>query len=277
MGRSSIICPSCKKLISGDEPLCSYCGIKRPSSDWRLLLGVFRGLPEDRLVRIIVAVNCSFFLLSLLLGPASFSIHPFSFLSPGTKSLILLGATGSVPIDSLGRWWSLISANYLHGGLIHLVFNMLGLLQLGPLCAREYGGARMFLIYSTGGTFGFLISYLAGVRLTIGASAALCTLIGAMLYYGKSRGGLYGDLIYRRIGGWALSIFLFGFLVPGINNWGHGGGLAAGLCLGYLLGYKEKRAETAAHRFFAGCLALVTVVILLWAGVSSLFYTVIGP
>jgi rhomboid protease GluP len=108
------------------------------------------------------------------------------------------------------------------------------------------------------------------VPFTIGASAALCGLIGAALYFGKSRGGLYGETVYRQIGGWALASILFGFLVPGINNWAHGGGLVAGAAMGAILGYTEKGPETVFHRGFAMILALLTLATLLWQVLSSM-------
>ena len=273
--RRSILCPGCRRLISNDEKACPYCGMKNPASAWRSLLGKGLFSTSGGALRIIIGANIAFFVLSILLVPrgASFSMHPFSFLAPGSKSLVLLGATGVFPINALNRWWSLISANYLHGGLLHLVFNMLAVSQLAPLAAREYGIARMFTVYTIGGAFGFLVSYLAGITLTVGASASICSLIGALLYYGKSRGGLYGDLLYRRIGGWALGIFLFGLLVPGINNWGHGGGLAAGIGLGYILGYEEKRRESARDRLLGGSCGLVTALVLLWAAGSAIYYS----
>jgi rhomboid protease GluP len=229
-------------------------------------------------IKLIIGANIVLFVISILIGikGTSFSIQPFSFLAPGNKVLILLGATGVFPIDSLHRWWTLVSANYLHGGLLHLVFNMLAFSQLGTLATREYGTSRMFVIYTAGGAAGFLISYVAGVSLTIGASAAICSLIGSMLYYGRSRGGVYGDLVYRRIGGWAVGIFLFGLLVPGINNWGHGGGLAAGIGLGYVLGYEEKRRESHLHRTLGGICAVLTMAVLFWASGSTIYYLVSG-
>jgi rhomboid protease GluP len=246
----------------------------KPGSGWKSIAISWMSSGQDSALKIVIAANVAFFLFSLLIGARSmsFSMHPFSFLSPGNKALILLGATGVFPIDSLHRWWTVISANYLHGGLLHLVFNMLALSQIGHLVAREYGVARMLSIYTLGGASGFFVSYLAGVNLTIGASAAVCSLIGAMLYYGKSRGGLYGDLLYKRIGGWAAGIFFFGLLVPGINNWGHGGGIAAGIALGYLLGYAEKRPESSLDKTVGALCSLATGAVLLLAAGSAIYY-----
>jgi rhomboid protease GluP len=187
-----------------------------------------------------------------------------------------LGATGTVPIKGLHRWWTLVSANYLHGSVLHLLFNMIAFRQLGFLALPEYGVYRMIVIYTLGGVAGFVVSFLAGVTLTIGASAAVCSLIGATLYYGKSRGGTYGQALYKQIGGWALGLFLFGLFVPGINNWAHGGGIFAGLVLGFFLGYQEKKQENFFHKSLAAGCVVLTVLILGWALASSLYLRLLG-
>jgi rhomboid protease GluP len=248
--------------------------LRRPGVWWKnsRFTAVF-GEPE-RFVFLIVGANVVMYVLALLLNPggSSLTFNPMAFLAPSNRSLLLLGATGTVPIEQLHRWWSLLAANYLHGGLLHILFNMMALRQLGPLVIQEYGAYRMVVIYTGAGVIGFFVSYLAGVRLTIGASAAVCGLIGAMLFYGKSRGGTYGEAIYRQIGGWAVGIFIFGLLVPGINNWGHGGGLLGGGLLGYLLGYLEQRRESLRHRMLGLACLILTGLVLIWGVGSSLFY-----
>ncbi len=272
--RNSILCPDCRRLISSNEPRCPYCGALRPGSQLRNNV-LSRGLADgDRLIRLIIYTNIAMYIISLLFNPGlmNFSLNPLSMLAPGDRSLLLLGATGTIPIDRLHRWWSLIAANYLHGGILHIFFNMAALKQIAPLINREYGPYRMFAIYTMGGIAGFAASYIAGVSLTIGASAAVCALIGAALYYGKSRGGLYGQTIYRQIGGWAIGLFVFGFLVPGINNWGHGGGIIGGVVLGFFLGYNEKSKESFYHKIFAGICMAATLGTLGWAVISGCYY-----
>ena len=201
------------------------------------------------------------------------SLNPLTFLSPSDTSLFLLGATGTVPIDRYHRLWTLISASYLHGGILHIFFNMAALGQLASVVDREFGVYRMFVIYTVSGIIGFLISYLAGVALTIGASASVCGLVGAALYYGKSRGGIYGRNLYRQISIWIVFLFVFGLIVPGINNWGHGGGILAGIIFGYLLGYQEKKRENIIHKILAGVCAVVTLAVLIWAIGTALYYS----
>jgi rhomboid protease GluP len=276
--RKSILCPNCNKLISANEKNCPYCGVSRPGARWKNIPITRNLLRDDQIIKTAIYANVGMYLISLLMNPSrmGLSANPFMFLSPSNAALLLLGSTGTIPIDQGHRWWTLISANYLHGGILHILFNMIALYQIGPLVVREYGANRMISIYTIGGVLGFLVSYLAGVRLTLGASAAVCSLIGASLYYGKSRGGAYGQAIYKQISGWVIGLFIFGFLVPGINNWGHGGGIVAGVILGYLLGYQDRAKENLFHKSLAGMCVVLTVAVLAWAIVSSFYYRFFG-
>jgi rhomboid protease GluP len=230
------------------------------------------------MIKTIIAVNIGMYILSILFNPrgTGLALNPITFLSPSGSSLELLGATGVVPIGNYQRYWTLISANYLHGGILHIFFNMVAFRQLGLIVSREFGIYRMFVIYSLSGICGYWISYMFNVYWTIGASASVCGLVGAALFYGKSRGGTYGRALYKQIAMWVVFLFIFGFMVPGINNWGHGGGLIAGIGLGFLLGYQEKRRENLFHKMLAGTCALVTILVLLWAVSTSLSYKMMG-
>jgi rhomboid protease GluP len=272
--RNSMLCPNCRMLISTRESQCPFCGLKAPAARWRQL-PVFRLFADPALlIKVLIGVNIGMFVLSLLLDPrmTRLSPNPLQFLSPSDQSLLVLGATGTIPIDRLHRWWTLISASYLHGGILHIFFNMAAFRQLAPLIIREYGASRMFAIYTLGGVAGFGLSYLAGVQLTIGASAGVCGLVGAALYYGKSRGGTYGSAIYKQVGMWVIIMFVFGLLAPGINNWGHGGGIVAGALLGCLLGYGERKRERAIHKTLAAVCLVATGLVLTWAVLTSLYY-----
>ena len=272
--RKSLLCPNCRKLISGSIDNCPFCGLKNPSSPLKNNLFTRSIGDSDQLVTILISLNVVMFILSVILipGKTGFNFSPFSFLSPSSQSLFILGSTGSIPIFQYDRWWTLLTANFLHGSILHLVFNMLAVRQLAPLVIQEFGPYRTISLYILGGIGGFAISAFAGVRLTIGASAALCSLIGALLYYGKARGGVYGQNIFSQIGGWALGIVAFGFLVPGINNWGHGGGILLGVILALVLGYKEKRRENFTHKTLAMICVILTVLTLLWSCFNAVLF-----
>lgn len=270
--RRSLLCPRCRKLISGDEAHCPYCGLGNPGSSWRNILGFFSSRSVDA-VKIIIATNVAYFIVSLLLNPSAtgLSLNPFTLLSPSEMSLFALGATGTVPITAYHRWWTLISASFLHGSILHIFFNMVALSQLGPFVLMEFGLSRFLVIYLVTGVGGFLLSYVAGVPFTIGASASICGLIGAILYFGRSRGGSYGEAIYRQALGWIVGLAIFGLLVPGINNWAHGGGLVAGILLAVLLGYRDQGRENALHIVLAAGSVLISGAVLLWALGKALY------
>jgi len=271
--KRSMLCPNCRRLISSDESACPYCGTVRPGAAWKRLL--LAGLSPGRFdpVRVIIIANAAFFLFSLLLNPRAMglSANPMTFLSPSSGSLFLLGATGTLPIDTYGRWWTLLAASFLHGGILHIFFNMMAIRQLAPFVLEEFGFNRFAILYVWTGIAGFFLSYLAGVPFTIGASASLCGLIGAILYYGKSRGGYYGQQIYRQAMGWVIGLVLFGLFFPGINNWAHGGGILSGILIAFLTGYGEQRPETFQHRLLGRISLLLTGAVLGWALVQALW------
>jgi rhomboid protease GluP len=260
-----MLCPRCRKLISRDEEICPYCGVKRPA---RRLPDIFQrwSATPGEIVRPLIIINVIFFILTLIIAPIHFgSLHnPLSFLAPGNRSLLILGATGSMPVFQMQRWWTLISASFLHGSILHLLFNMVALNQLGPICAELFGLHRFLIIYLVSGVIGFYLSSLAGITLTIGASASLCGLIGALLFYGKSRGGEFGQLVVHQVRGWIIGLVLIGLFLPSINNWGHGGGLLGGLALAALLGYQERRPAGIVIRNLAVAVVVISCAIMLW-------------
>jgi rhomboid protease GluP len=269
MTQRAMLCHRCRRLIGSDESVCSWCGAARPSAWRQATARVWGGFDGDWVVKAIITVNIAFYILSILLSShGGSSLNLFNMLTPDRTSLMLLGGTGTIPIDRFGRYWTILSANYLHGGIFHILFNLMALRQIAPWVRQEYGVSRMFIIYTLGGMFGYVVSYLAGVPLTIGASAAICGLIGALLYFGRSRGGVYGTSVYREVSGWVISLFIFGLLMPGINNWGHGGGIMGGIIVGMLLGYGERRPETGTHRLLALFCAILTAGVLIWSGLN---------
>jgi len=214
-------------------------------------------------LKAIIYTNIFMFIVSLVYSGKNmtWSINPFYALTPSLDVLNFLGASGRIPIVKFQTWWSLITANWLHGGLLHIVFNMLALKTVAPLVIKEFGIFRMFSIYTLAGISGFLLSYFGNVYITIGASSGLCGLIGASLYFGKSRGGQWGQLVYKQTSGWIVSLVIIGFLMPNINNWGHAGGVIAGVFFGWIMGYNEKRRENffdlLLSLFFAGITAFL--------------------
>lgn len=268
--RYSFLCPNCGRLISFEESRCPYCGLRYPR--WKSRVDRFDPSLWDP-VKSLVFINVIMFVISLLLVPSGVDtvFSPFRFLSPSDGSLFLLGATGTIPIVLFGRWWTLVTASFLHGGFLHLLFNMIALTQLGPFVAREYGFYRFVTIYLVSGIGGFFLSLITGVKFTIGASASICGLIGAILYYGRSRGDIWGEIIYRQAMGWVVGLVIFGLLVPGINNWAHGGGLITGVIGGAILGYERSIPESLMHRI-TGIICITVTAIIMFGNMLVVLY-----
>ncbi|MDZ7340484.1 MAG: rhomboid family intramembrane serine protease [candidate division KSB1 bacterium] len=260
--KRAILCPGCGKLISANAESCIHCGMKNPGrlGIHTALQKLFRGRLE--LVQFIIYFCVGLFVVSLLLEPgAILKIEGFyNLLSPSNVSLFLLGGTGDLALR-YGRWWTIITAIYLHGSLLHIFFNMLLLKQIGPLVQDVFGTARFMIIFTFSGAFGFILSNLLDGHLTIGASGSIFGLLGAMIYYGKARGGVFGNAVYRQLLIWAIVLFLFGLLSgTRVNNWAHLGGLAGGFVTATLFGYQEKRTETYRVRLLSGALIIITLV-----------------
>lgn len=271
--RNSLLCPNCRKLISADESMCPYCNILRPGSKFKNNI-IVSGISDPKRVALaVIWLNIGMYILSLVFSGSNigFTMNPFEALSPAGDSVVILGATGTVPIDRFARWWTLLSANYLHGSLLHIFFNMIMFWQLVPMVIREYGPYRMISIYTIGGIIGYCFSYFSGTFFSLGASAAVCALVGSLLYFGKSRGGQYGQALYSQLFGWVISLVIFGLLIPRIDNWAHGGGIAAGIALGWLLGYEEKVREKVIHKTIGTVCVVATVITLLWAVISGVW------
>jgi len=275
--RNSILCPGCRKLISADELNCPYCGLARPGL--HNTVGAFRKIFRgSNPIAVIIYVNTALFVLALLLDPrAIFSAGGlFDFLSPSGQSLFLLGASGTIPVRQFSRVWTLISASFLHASAIHILFNMMALYQLGQFVLREFGFYRFVNLYLLSGVAGFAVSVLFGVSFTLGASASICGIIGAIIYYGKNRGGYYGEAIYKQAMAWVVGLIILGILFSGINNWAHAGGLTAGILLARLSGYNDQKPEGAWTKLFAYAIILVTMIILSWSVFYSIFQS-FGP
>src|SRR5439155_13040664 len=191
---------------------------------------------------------------------AAFSAHGlFDAFSPSNAALAALGGAGAVPWQ-LGHWWTIFTGIYLHGGILHILFNVLWIRQLGPAVEQLYGSARLVVIFTVSGVAGFLVSNAAGIPFTIGASGSIFGLLGALVAFGRKRGGLFGTMVLRQYGQWALMLFVLGFFMSGVNNLAHAGGFLGGLAAGFVLSLAERRAETTLDHLLAGSLVIVTVV-----------------
>lgn len=255
---NAMLCPSCRKLISIDEPRCPYCGALRPGL-WGLgprLQRLFGG--QLQLTPVIAVVCVGLYVLSLALDVRGIrSGGLFAFFSPSLESMWLLGLTGSVRVWQ-GDWWSVFTAIYLHGGALHILFNVLWIRQLGSFAEHELGPARFFVLFNLAGAGGFLASSLAGSAFTLGASGSIFGLLGAMIAFRRRRGA-GGDVLSQQFLQWAVILFIFGFVMRGVDNWAHGGGFVTGYLIGMRLPGIHERPEGRGMQLAALLLAGILV------------------
>jgi rhomboid protease GluP len=268
----AILCPSCGRLTNADAPSCLVCGRRNPGL-WGFA-GPLRALFRRRSFVDVVTVACIVLYVASLVFDLRGALRPrgvFDVLSPSIEALFALGATGSVAWH-LGRWWTLLTAIYLHGNVLHILFNVLWIRQLGPAIEQLYGPSRLVIIFTVAGVTGFLASNLLGLPLTIGASGSIFGLLGAMVAFGQKRGGTFGAMILRQYGQWALLLFVLGFLMQGVNNIAHAGGFVGGFAAGLVLALAERRAETAFDQLLATACIVLTLLgfaLAIWSAVLA--------
>src|SRR5438093_4269151 len=268
----AILCPSCGRLTNADAPVCLVCGRRNPGM-WGFGGPLARLFRSWNFANAVTAACIGLYVVSLVFDPrgALAPRGPFEIFSPTGRALEALGMTGSVAWLE-GRWWTLLTAIYLHGGVLHILFNVLWIRQLGPEVEKLYGPARLVVIFTVSGAAGFVVSNSIGVPFTIGASGAIFGLLGAIVAFGRKRGGVFGQMVLRQYGQWALVLFVLGFVMSGVDNFAHAGGFAGGFGAGLVLSFSDRRNETLLERVVAGGLIAMTALafaLALWTAFVS--------
>ena len=258
--QGSVVCPQCSRLVGVREEKCPFCGAWRPGLfGWATVLRRSLGGRLDLFTLVVGACGTLYavaLLMSVAAGENILGGGLFSILSPGSVALLQLGMTGGFAVD-LGWWWTLLTAMYLHGSLLHIVFNVMWIRNLGPGVTEVYGPGRAFLIFNIAGAGGFLASNLLSGVPTIGASGSIFGLLAALIVYGRRRGS---STMTRQLWQYAIILGVFGFLMPNINNWAHGGGFAAGWIAAQLMSLDDDRQDSSWVMLTSLALIVLTVI-----------------
>lgn len=234
------LCPSCGTLVGISATRCHNCGTNLRFSMAavnRSLSGVFAG-PAPVTTALLVA-NLLMFGVEWMAVAAQGRGGGLSILwSMGGEGSYRLGLSSPYGIYVQHQWYRLITAMFLHGGLIHIGFNMMALMQLGPALEELYGSSRYFFLYIFTGAFGFLVSSILGTY-SLGASGGLLGLVGAMLAVTTKRGGAYMRELRSRLISSVIFLFVLGFMGMGIDNKAHLAGLASGFVLGKIFADRQ--------------------------------------
>ncbi len=183
----------------------------------------------------LIAINIILYLLISLVGENFFEFDPNVLYKYG--ALVNQGQMTSY-VDYL----RIVSSIFLHGGLLHLVFNMYSLYIIGPQLESFFGKVKYIIIYMISGICGNLLSmlFLADNNVSVGASGAIFGLLGALLYFGYHYRVYLGGVIRSQIIPLIIINLLIGYLSSGINNIAHIGGLIGGILISIAVGVKYK-------------------------------------
>jgi len=137
-----------------------------------------------------------------------------------------------------GQFWRLLTPMFLHGSLLHIAFNMYALWRFGPSLERFYGYARFLALYVIAGFAGNVFSFAMSPAASLGSSTAIFGLLGAegvFLYQNRKIFGRQSQSALQQLIMLAAINLLIG-TSPGIDNWGHLGGLLGGVSFAWLAG-----------------------------------------
>ncbi len=238
------MCPHCRAFIDMKDKTCQYCGNELPMTAARRIERADRILSSENNLSfttlMLILINAALFTASWILT-VRFTGQSGLLGDIDGNVLLLLGAKYKPSILIHNEWWRLITAGFLHGGLLHLGFNSLSLYNLGPSLEYLIGVHRFIVIYLITGSCGFLVSMFWSNSLSIGASASVCGLIGALYCYARMSSNPMLLSLTKR---WILGIVIFGLLFSRIDNAAHVGGFASGFGLMYVTGVPSTDNQT---------------------------------
>jgi rhomboid protease GluP len=259
------MCPNCRALVERNTSVCPFCGEKlgsaraRPSSAVPgRILGVIP-IPSTA-TSAVVAATIALYAISwyMTVSSGSSQLSPESVMG-GISGEVLLRLGAKSPHIFIGQWWRLVTAIFLHAGLLHIGFNLWCLFDLGPQVESLFSSAKFVVFYLVAGVAGFLLSFWwSPFGMSVGASGSILGMIGVLIGASFHHGHLgkeYRGQLWR----WVIYIFIFGLFFA-VDNAAHIGGLATGVLLGYLV--PEGEEETRASQNLWNLLALLSIVII---------------
>jgi rhomboid protease GluP len=222
------MCPNCRAFVTTSDKVCPYCEVRLgPPARVRMNQGNILGglIPQVRFTTVmILLINTALYIAN--------ELSPQISVAGGKMGLInLFGMSAHWPMGQ--EYWRLVTAGFLHGGIFHILMNSWVLFDLGAEVEQIYGTSRLIVFYFFSTVTGFFLSSNLMHGVSLGSSAGIFGLIGAMLAFGvtdKSSLGANVKALYSR---WLVYALVLSF-IPGVDYFAHIGGLAGGFVAGYL-------------------------------------------
>ncbi len=237
------LCPACGTLVGSTATKCHQCGASMTFGMAAATRSLSRLLPTTSPATYgILTLSCLLYGVSLLATLRTSGLQPPA--GGGFSALMGLGGINGQVLYMLGEsrpWpqdlfepYRLIVASFLHGGLLHIGFNMWVLMDIGPQIEELYGSARYLFIYVVTGIGAYLLSGLVG-NSSVGGSGSLLGLIGVLLAVTTNRRSASMQMLRSQLIKWLIYIAIMGFMFSGIDNFAHLGGLISGFILGKIM------------------------------------------
>lgn len=278
----SKMCVNCRALIPSGAGTCPECGVSTAHiRSGGIERRVSAALPFKMNVSMMLITACfAMFILGMIL---SLTLEPRevgaetsplqALLHQDPRALLMTGANEG----SLSRGpepWRLLTAIFLHGGILHLAFNTMALLWFGQLIENIYGPSRMFVIFIVTGVAGNALSlWWHGLRwFQVGASGAIFGLVGVAAVYAFT----HKDALAEALRGMIVRVVMWAVMlsfIPGVDNAAHFGGMVAGLGFAWILPDPSRLPGVGAERLWRylarttalGCAAALAFTFVRWA------------
>ncbi|HEX5423436.1 MAG TPA: rhomboid family intramembrane serine protease, partial [Candidatus Acidoferrales bacterium] len=262
------LCPACGTLVGASATRCHVCGASLRFSLAAASRSLSKILPETSpATYAIFTFSCIMYVISLL-----WTVHISGFQMPqggGFSALFSFGGINGGVLQRLGaslplpynllQPWRFVAAVFLHGGLLHIGFNMWVLMDIGPMVEELYGSARFLFLYVATGIFGYVVSSFFG-NFSIGGSGALLGIIGVMLAVTMSHKTAEMQMLRSQIFKWLIYLVILSLFFQGIDNYAHAGGLVSGFILGKIMADRAPAtAEERKRAYFLGWASALVV------------------
>ena len=258
-----MMCQACRGLVEASARTCPLCG-RESVPRFRIRASEKSG-GESFFSMLLLAINVVVFVMMAVVDLNS-GVEGVSIMKPSDSVFYDFGGRITQAIQQ-GEWWRLVTPNFLHLGLMHLMFNTMALYNVGPQVEALYGSQKFILIYLGTGIFSNIVDFSFGIQ-GAGASGALFGLIGLLAVYGHRQGGTFGNALRRQMLTWAALGIGLGF-VMGFDNYAHIGGFIAGAALAYAIPAEEPTIARSALIWNITAIACALVVVASFAMVAK--------
>jgi rhomboid protease GluP len=259
------MCPHCRALINRDAKVCPLCGEAtgpaRPRGSTGTPGRIMGVIPTPTTATsVMVIANLALYVISWYMTQNSEAAQLYGAPSMGgIDGTVLMRLGAKAPYILAGQWWRLVTAMFLHAGLLHIGMNMWCLVDLGPEVESLFNTTKFIVFYLVTGILGFVLSlWWSPFGMSVGASGAITGLIGVLIgasFHHGHMGKEYRSQLWR----WLIYIAIFGIFFHA-DNAAHFGGLASGLALGYLI--PEGEPSTRPSENLWNTLAVLSVLII---------------